>query len=116
MPWRLIGVIIIFAVFLVFITLNLDNRCNISFHFVVFESVPIYLTAFFAFVLGLISSVPYIISVKLKSGKQREGKPAKKKAFGKQNNETDILVPMMDEKSDKLSTLLETEERYGKQQ
>jgi uncharacterized membrane protein YciS (DUF1049 family) len=103
MPWRLIGFVIIFAIFLVFITLNLDNRCNISFHFVVFQNVPIYLTAFFAFALGLVSSVPYIISIKLKKGKQKEGS-SKKKPFGKGGNETDILAPM-DGKSDNLPTL-----------
>jgi uncharacterized integral membrane protein len=104
MPWRLICIIIIFAIFLVFITLNLDNRCDISFHFVVFQDVPIYLTAFFAFVLGLVSSIPYIISVKLKSGKHGGEKSAKKKLFGKQNNEAEVLMPA-DEKFDKLPIL-----------
>jgi uncharacterized membrane protein YciS (DUF1049 family) len=93
MPWRLIGFIIIFALFIVFITLNLDNRCNISFHFVVFQDVPIFLTVFFAFALGLISSVPYIISVKLRKGKQGNERPSNKKLYGKQNKEADILVP-----------------------
>ncbi|MDR1903537.1 MAG: hypothetical protein LBQ88_14830 [Treponema sp.] len=104
MPWRLICFIIIFAILLVFITLNLDNRCNISFHFVVFQNVPIYLTVFSAFALGMITSIPYIISIKLKKGRKGDGKSSKKKVLGKQNNEMDILAPM-DEKSDSIPTL-----------
>jgi len=58
MPWRLIIMIIVFAVFLVFITFNLDNRHNISFGFTELTDVPIFITIFVSFVMGLLFSIP----------------------------------------------------------
>jgi uncharacterized integral membrane protein len=60
MPWRLIAVIVIFAVFLAFITFNLDYRCDISFGFVKFEKVPVYLTVFISFALGIFCTLPFL--------------------------------------------------------
>jgi len=61
MPWRLITVIVIFAVFLAFITFNLENRCNINFGFTEFTDVPVFLTVFFSFALGLFCTLPFVI-------------------------------------------------------
>jgi uncharacterized integral membrane protein len=61
MPWRLIAVIVIFAVFLAFITFNLDNRCNISFGLVKFEDVPVFLTVFISFVFGIFCTLPFLL-------------------------------------------------------
>jgi uncharacterized integral membrane protein len=68
MPWRLIGFIVLFALFLVFIGFNLENRCDISFGSskLTIYQVPVYLTAFSSFVLGMLWAVPYIISLRLK--------------------------------------------------
>lgn len=60
MPWRLILFIVIFAVFLAFVTLNLDNRCNINFGFTQFEGVPIFLTVFISFSFGLLCAAPLV--------------------------------------------------------
>jgi uncharacterized integral membrane protein len=76
MPWRLIGFIVLFAVFLVFIGFNLENRCDISFGFFKLSQVPVYLTAFSSFVLGMLWAVPYIVSLRFKR------KPAKEKKKG----------------------------------
>jgi len=67
MPWRLILFIIIFAVFLAFITINLDNRCNINIGFAKFEEVPIFLTVFISFFLGLICSTPLFLHLRKKN-------------------------------------------------
>jgi uncharacterized integral membrane protein len=66
MPWRLILFIIVFAVLLVFVTLNLDNRCNINFGFHRFEEVPIFLTVFISFSLGLICATPLVLHLRKK--------------------------------------------------
>jgi uncharacterized integral membrane protein len=66
MPWRLIGFILIFALFVVFIAFNLNNKCDISFGFTKIEQAPVYLTAFSSFALGLILAVPFVISLRLK--------------------------------------------------
>ncbi|MCL2210001.1 MAG: hypothetical protein FWC19_07810 [Treponema sp.] len=61
MPYRLIITIIIFAVFLVFITFNLDNRCDIKFGFYTFNDVPVFITVFISFILGLFCTLPLAI-------------------------------------------------------
>jgi hypothetical protein len=66
MPWRLILFIAIFAVFLGFVTLNLDNRCNINIGFAQFEGVPIFLTVFITFSLGLLCGAPLALHLRRK--------------------------------------------------
>ena len=66
MPWRLIGLIIILAILLAFIGFNLDNTCPISFGFTRIDNVPVYLTVFASFVLGMLMSVPFLISFALR--------------------------------------------------
>jgi uncharacterized integral membrane protein len=85
MPWRLIGFLILFGILLVFISLNLQNTCNISFGFTTINKVPVYLTAFCAFALGLLCAIPLSISFRLKkkpnqttlSGGEKFGKKKK---------------------------------------
>ncbi|MDR1576063.1 MAG: hypothetical protein LBS37_08670 [Treponema sp.] len=85
MPWRLIGLIIIFGIFLVFIAFNLGpgNKCDISFGFRTFSEVPVFLTAFSSFALGMLCALPFIISFrvkrKVKAGKEEAAQNAKKK-------------------------------------
>jgi len=66
MPWRLILFIVVFAIFLGFVTLNLDNRCNINFGFTKFEDVPIFLTVFITFSLGLLCAMPLALLLRRK--------------------------------------------------
>jgi len=66
MPWRLILFIVVFAIFLAFVTLNLDNRCNINFGFTQFEGVPIFLTVFITFSLGLLCATPLVLHLRRK--------------------------------------------------
>jgi uncharacterized membrane protein YciS (DUF1049 family) len=66
MPWRLILFIVIFAIFLTFVTFNLDNRCNISFGFTQFEEVPVFLTVFISFSMGLICGAPLVLHLRKK--------------------------------------------------
>jgi len=63
-PWRLIVFIAIFAVFLVFISFNLENKCDISFGFAKLKEVPVFITVFSSFVLGLFCAIPLVIHIK----------------------------------------------------
>jgi len=72
MPWRLIQFIVIFAIFLVFTGFNLANKCNISFGFKELTDVPVYLTAFTTFILGMLCALPFIIKVR---SKKKKGAP-----------------------------------------
>jgi uncharacterized integral membrane protein len=101
MPWRLIGFIIIFGIFLVFIAFNLGNRCDINFGFQVFNDVPVFLTAFASFVLGLLCAIPFAISFRLKK-KARESVPElspskSKKKGGKAREEIPEISPPLPE-------------------
>jgi hypothetical protein len=61
----------VLAVFLAFITFNLDNKCDISFWFktLVIKDVPVYLTVFTLYALGLLTSLPFFIGRKKKDEK-----------------------------------------------
>jgi hypothetical protein len=78
MPWRLILFIVVFAVFLAFITVNLDNRCNINIGFTQFEGVPIFLTVFISFFLGLVCATPLFLHLS-KNKKRKFNFPQKVK-------------------------------------
>ena len=67
MPWRLIQFIAIFAVFLLFIVFNLDNRSDISLGFTKFSDVPVFITAFFAFIVGMTLTLPSIVRLWLRT-------------------------------------------------
>ena len=91
MPWRLIGFIILFGIFLIFIAFNLGNTCDISFAFHTFRNVPVFLTAFSSFVLGMFCAVPFIISFRVKRKKDKPGTEESaskaKKKWGKKGEE-----------------------------
>jgi uncharacterized integral membrane protein len=74
MPWRLIGFIILCGIFLAFIGFNLENRCTISFGFTEIPDMPVYLTAFASFLLGMLCAVPFIISLRRKKEKAQAKK------------------------------------------
>ncbi|MDR0322755.1 MAG: hypothetical protein LBI28_14770 [Treponema sp.] len=78
MPWRLILFIVVFAIFLVFVTFNLDNRCDISFGFAKFSGVPVFLTVFISFVVGLFCALP-LARILRKKHKEKPSKVEKPK-------------------------------------
>jgi uncharacterized integral membrane protein len=83
---RLIGVILVLAVFLIFIGLNLGNSCDIRFWFgenSKLENVPVFLTAFGSFVLGMFFTLPFIFFLRKRRPAEREGKSPRAKTPGK---------------------------------
>ncbi|MDR1351946.1 MAG: hypothetical protein LBK05_01585 [Treponema sp.] len=97
MVLKFIAFVALCAVFLVFIGFNLENKCDISFGFVRLPDVPVFLTAFASFVLGLLASVPIAISIRIKKSRKRSeesrsGKKAgKNRAKGKVDSQEDAL-------------------------
>jgi uncharacterized integral membrane protein len=92
MPWRLIGFILLFVFFLVFIGFNLDHRCDITFFYrLELIQVPVYLTHFSAFVLGMLWAVPYVISFrfKRKPGRDEVKDKGKKKQSPQKDRNTE---------------------------
>jgi uncharacterized integral membrane protein len=75
MPWRLIGFILLFGIFLVFIAFNLENSCDINFGFRVFSEVPVFLTVFSSFILGMFCAIPFVFSLR----RRKKDKPGKGK-------------------------------------
>jgi uncharacterized integral membrane protein len=74
MPWRLIVFILIFIVLLAFITFNLENKCDISFGFAIIAQAPVFLTVFMSFILGFLSTLPFIITAGRKRVKAEKKK------------------------------------------
>ena len=72
---RLICFLLIFAVFLVFIGLNLGNNCDVNLGFRTFTNTPVYITALGSFFLGMLCSIPVLLAFK----DRKQQKPEKKK-------------------------------------
>jgi uncharacterized integral membrane protein len=80
MPSRLIALIVILGLLLAFIGFNLGNKCDISFGIVKVPGVPVYLTIFASFVLGLLCSLPFFL-FRSSEGKKKD-KTARPKKDG----------------------------------
>ena len=71
---RLVIFIIIFALFLGFIVLNLEHRSDVSFGFVSFKNIPVFLSVLASFALGMLFSIPLAFSLSRKKKKKNEQK------------------------------------------
>ena len=79
---RLILFILVFAVFLAFIVFNLDNKCVIDIGFYKFEGnngegIPVFLTAFFSFIFGMVFAVPLVFSFRKRKKNESQSKHVK---------------------------------------
>ena len=66
MPWKLIVFLLIMTVFVVFAGFNLENKADISFGFGSIKEVPVFISIFFSFILGILVSSPFFITQKKK--------------------------------------------------
>lgn len=80
MPWRLIEFIIILAIELIFIMLNQHSASDVSFGFFRFYNVPVYVTAFVAFMLGILAATPFFIFSRFKRKEKLKDKKNKRAA------------------------------------
>jgi len=75
MPWRLIIFIVLLTPFLIFIAFNVNHKCDISFGFKVFQEVPVFITIFCSFVLGMICTLPFIVVARKKRLEKPDAAP-----------------------------------------
>lgn len=61
MPWKLILFILIMTIFVVFSGFNLSNTSGISFGFFSVQNVPVFISIFFSFLLGMLAVTPILI-------------------------------------------------------
>ena len=96
---RLIEFIIIFGLFLIFIMFNLGDeyKCDVRLGFKTFEEIPVYLTAFLSFALGMLFAVPLTLSFKKKKNVPQKAESIERpqKRWGKKTR-------VSDQKSDKV--------------
>jgi uncharacterized integral membrane protein len=72
MPLRFIEFIIVFVLFVAFIVFNLENRCDVSFGIFTLKNVPVFLTAFFALIAGMICALPFFVKFRSKQKAEKE--------------------------------------------
>lgn len=73
MPWRLIAFITILGLVVIFAGFNINNSSDVSFGFAVVEEVPIFISLFFAFVVGVVVMVPFVIGRTRKRRSPKKG-------------------------------------------
>jgi len=86
MPWKLIFFIISLILVILFIGSNLGNACSINFFWIAnLKDVPIFMTIFISFALGVLVTVPFVIfRVNSKNSKKNE---VEKKSEAKKNEQ-----------------------------
>mgnify|MGYP001439041476 CR=1 FL=1 len=70
MPWKLVFYLILLGIILAFVGLNLGNTTDISFGFVSFQDVPVFMSLFVAFFVGVAVTLP--IAIQSSSRKTRQ--------------------------------------------
>lgn len=88
MPWKLVFYLILLGLILGFVGLNLGNTTDISFGFVSFSDVPVFMSLFVAFFFGVAVALPAAIRTSTRKTRarsqrtlsRREEKEAKKAA------------------------------------
>jgi len=77
MPLRLIGLLAFVGLLVSFIGFNLGNVADVSFGFHVFRGVPVFLTAFVSFALGLLVALPSVFIARFSARKRFRPSSAK---------------------------------------
>ena len=89
MSWRLVQFILFFAIIFLFIVFNLENKCDISFGFTVIKDVPVFLTSFSSFFIGMLCVLPFIFAFRSrKKAKNTQEKGLLAKASKKQGKKS----------------------------
>ena len=71
---RLIAFIVIFAIFLVFIVLNLNNSCDISLGFITLNDIPVFLSSLSSFIMGMLVTIPLMLFRSFRKKKKDKAK------------------------------------------
>lgn len=79
MPWKLLFYLILLGIVLAFVGLNLTNTTDISVGFVTFEDVPVFLSLFVAFFLGVAVAIPAVMQSSSRKTRARSEKRSDRK-------------------------------------
>ena len=100
MPWKFILFIFFLILGAVFTGLNLENACNINFGFKTFEQIPVFLTILFAFLAGIVVTLPFTLTGKKdrppKGMAEKQAKP-RKSLFAKKDKQSKAEEPFVPE-------------------
>ena len=103
MPWKFILFIFFLILGAVFTGLNLGNSCNINFGFKTFEQIPVFLTILFAFLAGIVVTLPFTLGRGKKEGSpkapkaEKQGKPRRPLFAKKEKIAKNASVKMSEE-------------------
>lgn len=70
MPWKLIAFLVLLGLILAFVGFNAGNVSDISFGFHRYEDVPIFVSLFSAFFIGVLVTLPF--TIRRRSTKERK--------------------------------------------
>ncbi|MFP4206466.1 MAG: hypothetical protein ACLFM5_03890 [Spirochaetaceae bacterium] len=76
MPWKLIGFLVLMGLILAFVGFNADHAVDVSFGFYRFEDVPIFVSLFIAFALGVLITLP--LALRRRSPRRTSTAPPKR--------------------------------------
>lgn len=88
MPWKFILFIICIVVVVLFIGFNIDNKCNISLGVYTFSDVPIFMSIFLSFALGVFVMVPFLFGRKPRKDRKEKNVNIKPKKNATVNSES----------------------------
>lgn len=79
MPWKLLFYLILLGLILAFVGMNLGNTTDISLGFVVFEDVPVFMSLFASFFLGVAVAIPIVMQSSSRKTRARTEKRSERK-------------------------------------
>ncbi len=74
MPWKLVFYLVLLGLVLAFVGLNLGNTTDISFGFVSFSDVPVFMSLFVAFFFGVAIALPAAIRTSSRKTRARSAR------------------------------------------
>ena len=83
--WRLIVFILICALFLIFIVFNQENKSDISFGFKTYKDIPVFITSFSSFLVGMLFAAFFALSLGRKHKKSSHGPSHDSQSSGETN-------------------------------
>ena len=85
MPWKLFFVVILLGLVVTFAGLNAQNSTDISFGFTTLTNVPIFISLFSSFFVGVLITLPF--TFRRRSRSKKEAKEPKQKRGRKKKQE-----------------------------
>jgi uncharacterized integral membrane protein len=90
MPWKLFFVVILLGLVVTFAGLNAQNSTDISFGFTTLADVPIFMSLFSAFFVGVLITLPFTFRRRSKSKKEPK-EPKQKRGRNKKQDAPPVI-------------------------